>query len=207
MLEPETPLREHAAAVSAYASFYDSLTYARWGVGTGLRVLAVAAATNLLDKTAGVAHQYLRTGHQPRQVYFRRFGLLTPKKNQPDRMLPTVAAELDAGNRGLLALCDLAGELERHTPLNDLLARRHAATHRTVAVHHMLLELDDEQSPWLDRVETGELADALLDQLRRARAVLVYLADAINDRERRTAPDGPLITLPSWPAEPERPDD
>lgn len=207
VLEPETPLREHAAVVSAHASFYDSLTYARWGVGTGLRVAAVAAAMNLLDKTAGVAHQYLRTGQQPRLAYFRRFGLLPTKKHQPDRLHAAFAAELDAGNRGLLALCDLAGELERDTPLNALLVRRHAATHRTVAVHEMLLDLDDEQSPWLDRVEAGELGDALLDQLSRARAALIYLADAINDPERRTAPDGPIITLPSWPAEPERPDD
>lgn len=206
VLEPETPLREHAAAVSAHASFYDSLTYARWGVGTGLRVAAVAAATNLLDKTAGVAHQYLRTGQQPSHAYFRRFGLLPARKNQPDRVDTTIAAELDAGNRGLLALCDLAGELERDTPLNVLLARRHAATHRTVAVHE-LLDVDHESSPWLDRVEAGELAGALLDQLHRARAALIYLADAINDRERRTAPDGPIVTLPSWPATPERSDD
>jgi tetratricopeptide (TPR) repeat protein len=207
VLEPETSLREHAAAVSAHASFYDSLTYARWGVGTGLRVAAVAAATNLLDKVAGVAHQYMRTGHRASHAYFRRFGLLPAKKNQPDRVDPIVAAELDAGNRGLLALCDLAGELERATPLNHLLARRHAATHRTVAVHHMLLDSDNEQSAWLDRVEGGELADALLDQLGRARAALVYVADCINDRERRTAPEGPIVTMPSWPAEPERPDD
>ena len=207
VLEPNTPLREHAAAVSAYASFHDSLTYARWGVGTGIRVAAVAAATNLLDKIAGVAHQYFRSAQQPSKAYFRRFGLMPAARKQPDRVDPTIAAELDAGNRGLLALCDLACELERPTPLNDLLARRHAATHRTVAVHEMLVRTDNERSPWLDRVEASELAHAISDQLRRIRAALVYLADAINDRERRTAPKGPIVPLPSWSAEPERPDD
>lgn len=71
----------------------------------------------------------------------------------------------------------------------------------------MLFAPDDKQSPWLDRVDAAELAGAVLDQLRRAGTALVYLADAINDRERRSAPEGPVITMPSWPAEPERPDD
>lgn len=207
VLEPHTPLREHAAVVSAHASFYDSLTYATWGAATGLRVAAVAAATNLLDKIAGVVHQYLATGQQPNQAYFRRLGLLPAKRGRPDQLHAVVAAELDAGNRGLLALCDMAGELERPTPLNELLARRHAATHRTVAVHDMLSDLDDEKSPWLDRVSASELAQALLEQLQRARRALIYLADTINDRERRTKPDGPIVTMPSWPAETERPED
>jgi tetratricopeptide (TPR) repeat protein len=207
VLDPDTPLREHAAAVSARASFYDSLTYARWGVRTGLSVAALAWATNLLDKTAGVAHHYFSTGQQPHQAYFRRFGLLPFKKTRGEQLLPALEAELDVGNRGLLALCDLASELERETPLSELLARRHAATHRTVAVHHMLLDSDAEQSPWLERIESRELADVLLDQMQRSRSALIYLADAINHREDRMRPEGPIPTMPSWPAAPEREDD
>jgi hypothetical protein len=71
----------------------------------------------------------------------------------------------------------------------------------------MLLESDEDGSPWLDRVEVGELTSALLDQLQRARRALVYLADAINDRERRLKPEGPVFTMPSWPARPEGPGD
>lgn len=74
VLEPDTPLRPHAATLSPHATFSDSLTYARWGIATGLRVNAVAAAINLLDKIAGVAHQYLRTGQRPSHAYFRRWG-------------------------------------------------------------------------------------------------------------------------------------
>ena len=86
VLEPETPLREHAAVVSAHASFYDSLTYARWGVGTGLRVAAVAAAMNLLDKTAGVAHQY------PAHRAAAQTGLLPSLRPAADQEAPARSA-------------------------------------------------------------------------------------------------------------------
>lgn len=112
----------------------------------------LAAASNLLDKIASVTHLYLQTGRKPSNIYFRRFWLLPAKKNAPDRPDPVIAEELAAPNFGLLALCDLAGELERSTPLNELIARRHAATHRTVAVHHMLLDDDLDEEGWLDRV-------------------------------------------------------
>lgn len=204
-VEPSTPTRLHAAEVSRHSSFRDSLVYARWGVATGLSVTALVAATNLLDKIATAAHLYLDTGRSPNQIYFRRFWLLPRKQEGEDQVDPVVAAELDAGNPGLLALCDLAGELERPTPLNRLIARRHAATHRTVAVHDMLLdEIDD--SGWLDRITAEELRAALLDQLGRSRAALTYLTDLIAAREERKAPDRDLPELPSWPAVTEDPE-
>jgi hypothetical protein len=211
-LEPNAPAREHAAQLSQTASFYDTLTHGRWGVGTGLSVAALAAATNLLDKTANVTHLYLGTGRNPSHIYFRGFYLQPPKKGRPAEPDAVIAGEVDAMNLGLLALCDLAGELERPTPLNELVSRRHAATHRAIAVHHMLLE-DIDDDGWLDRIESSELHDALMEQLGRARAALLYFADLVNyrehrnHRERRNRPDRPIFTIPSWPAQPERADD
>jgi hypothetical protein len=204
-LEPASPARQHAAKLSTHASFYDTLTYGRWGVATGLSVATLAAATNLLDKVASVAHLYLGTGRNPAHVYFRGFYLKPAKRKQPAQPDPAIASELDQHNLGLLALCDLAGELERPTDLNELLARRHAATHRAVVAHDMLLdEIDDDG--WLDRIEARDLRMAVMEQLVRARAALLYVADMINGRERRQEPEGPIITMPSWPAQPEDPE-
>lgn len=205
VIEPDTDLRRHAASLGPHMTFGDTLTHARWGIGTGLRVAALASATNLLDKIAGVAHQYLQTGKQPRQAYIRNFGLLV-QRDRPDRIDPVIGTELDEGNRGLLALCDLAGEIGRPTPLNELLQRRHAATHRTVAVHDLPFDEDAEPNEWLDRVEADALANALRDQLARSRAALIYLADTINYRDQRLFPPGPIPTLPMFPAQPERAD-
>ena len=71
-----------------------------------------------------MTHLYLGTGRNPDQVSFRGFWMLPPQHEQPSEPDPVIAAELDAGNQGLLALCDLAGDLERPTPLNRLVARR-----------------------------------------------------------------------------------
>lgn len=198
-LEHGAPARQHAADLSARSSFYDTLTYGRWGVGTGLATTALSAATNLLDKTASVVHLYLGTGRDPRHVYFKGFYLKPAKKGRPAEPDPGISQELAAGNLGLLALCDLAGELERPTPLNEQLSRRHAATHRALAVHEMLANDLDDQG-WVDRIEVGELRNAILEQLGRGRAALLYLADMINQREKRYEPDGPILEMPSWPA-------
>ena len=205
-IEPESTVRTHAAQVSSHASFYDTLSYGRWGVATGLAVTFLAAATNLLDKIASIVHLYLGTARDPNYVYFRGFYLQPAKKKQAAQPDPAIAAELDVPNLGLLALCDLAGELERPTPLEALIRRRHAATHRGIVVHDMLIE-DIDDSGWLERVEMTDLRAAVMEQLVRARAALLYLGDVINRRERRHQPDGPIITLPSWPAVPEQADE
>jgi hypothetical protein len=206
VLESGSPLRRHAAAVSARASFYDTPTYARWGVGTGIAVASLAESTNLLDKIASLVHLYLATGRDPNHVYFRGFYLRPGKKSQPAQTDPAIAVELDEPNLGLLALCDLADELERPTPLGELIRRRHAATHRGIVVHHMFLEEVDDRG-WLDRVEASDLRAAVMEQLTRARAALLYLMDLINLRERRDRPEGLIVPMPSWPAQPEHPDE
>ena len=183
-VEPTAPTLRHAAHVDQHASFEDSLTYARWGVATGLSLTALAASASLLDKVASVTHLYLGTGRNPDQVSFRGFWMLPSQHEQPSEPDPVIAAELDAGNQGLLALCDLAGDLERPTPLNRLVARRHPATNRTVAVHDLLLG-DIEDHGWLDRIPVDDLRDALMTQLARARAALTYLTDLIDVREQR----------------------
>jgi hypothetical protein len=69
----------------------------------------------------------------------------------------------------------------------------------------MLLE-DVDDGGWLDRGDSADLVVALMDQLRRARAALFYFRDLVDDRERRNEPEGPIVTMPSWPAEPEHAD-
>ena len=68
----------------------------------------------------------------------------------------------------------------------------------------LLGEVEDQG--WVERVEASELREAVLEQLARGRAALLYLADMINQRELRSKPDGPVVTMPSWPAVPERND-
>lgn len=202
VLAPGTSLRDHTSSISDRVAFFDTLGSAQWGVSPGLLVSALASATNLLDKVASVAHLYLRTGQPAGSSYFRNFGFVGIRRGQsPSRVHATVANELEAHNYGMRALFDLACELERRdAPLPQLFARRNAATHRAVAVHTALPESSLGASPWLDRVELGQLEAILMDQLHRARSALFYLADLINDHERRNRPSGQEVKLPTFRA-------
>jgi tetratricopeptide (TPR) repeat protein len=181
----ESPIREHAAAITARAGYLDTLRYARWGPRTGLATQAFAAASNLLDKIASAVHVYYRTARKSQGVYFRY--LWHPKHaiNKPDVM----DAELvdAAPTRGLRALCDLSCELEAHTPLNELVERRHAATHRFVVVHRLPSASSEPAGDWLEHVDWDDLVAGAVTLLVTARSALIYLARTIDIEEQRRA--------------------
>jgi tetratricopeptide (TPR) repeat protein len=180
--DPDSPLREGMSSVTRRASYIDNLNYPRWGVRTGIAIQAFAATTNLLDKVASFVHLYHRTARCSRSVYFRTLWHAAGS----DRMDPELAQALrDQPNRGLIALLDLSCDLEEETPLARLLRRRNAATHRFVVAHQMFAE--DAVGPWLDHVEWDQLVEQSIEQLRVARAAILYLVRAIEISEAKTA--------------------
>ena len=179
----ESSIRMHASTLSGQSKFGDSLTYARWGIRTGLGIQAFTAAVNLLDKLASFTHLYLASGVRVRDVYF---STLWRRRSKPTKMDTVLAEELLMGNRGLLALCDLSCELEQSSRLGALHQHRHTATHRFLVAHD--LSVDESRAAvgeWLDRVEWPELVTMLSMQLRIARSGIIYLARMIQIRERR----------------------
>lgn len=181
----ESPIREHAAAVTARAGYLDTLRYARWGPRTGLATQAFAAASNLLDKVASAVHIYYRTARKSQGVYFRYLWHPRHADHKPDVMDPELVDA--APTRGLRALCDLSCELETRTPLNELVERRHAATHRFVVVHRLPSAAGEPASDWLDHVDWDDLVSGTITLLVTARSALIYVARTIDIEERRRA--------------------
>lgn len=144
---------------------------------------AFTAATNLLDKVAGFVHLYFETG-RVRDVYFSSLWHGRDRK-KTKKMDGALAAELTKNNfnRGLLALCDLSCDLDRPTRLNELVERRHTATHRFLVAHELGAASAPPSGRWLDRVDWEELVDGLVWQLQLSRAALVYLARLVEIRE------------------------
>jgi hypothetical protein len=152
-------------------------------VRTGLAIQAFAASSNLLDKVASAVHLYYRTSRKTYTVYFRY--LWHPRTKKPDVM----DAELmeAAPTRGLRALCDLSCDLEAETPLNELVERRHTATHRFLTVHRLPTADDEADGDWLEHVDWDDLVAGAVDLLGTARSALIYLARMIDIEEHRTA--------------------
>jgi tetratricopeptide (TPR) repeat protein len=208
-----SPIRAHAAAVSAKGKYLDSLRYANWGARTGLGTQAFAAATNLLDKVACFVHMYFETDRKIQTVTFRNLWHRPKQRNKPFVMDEQLAVHLAPGkfNRGLSALCDLSCDLEQDTSLNELIERRHTATHRFLTVHSMLIEEQEGGGGWLEQVSWSDLIDGTLSQLATARSALIYLAWMIDISERssersKPKPGGVIPPLPIFPAETEHPE-
>lgn len=179
----DSPIREHAAAITARGGYLDTLRYARWGPRTGLATQAFAAASNLLDKIAGAVHIYYRTARKSQGVYFRYLWHPRHADHKPDVMDPELVEA--APTRGLRALCDLSCELESHTALNELLERRHAATHRFVVVRRLPGTGNEPAGDWLEYVDWDDLVSGAITLLRTARSALIYLARTIDIEEHR----------------------
>lgn len=178
--DPDAPGRPEMDAATRRASWVDTLHMARWGVRTGVGVNAFTAATNLLDKVAGLTHIYFATGRQSGQVYFRGFW---HQRNKPNRWQAEFAEALEPPgfNRGLIALSDLACDLEQESALSVLLDRRHTATHRFLVAHDQLFDAPSDE--WLQREEWGDIVEGTLEALHTARAAIIYLVRMVDTAE------------------------
>jgi tetratricopeptide (TPR) repeat protein len=204
-LEPESPIREQAGRLGDAAAFHDSLQVARWGIRTGLSMLAFTAVTNLLDKVASFVHLYYATG-RGNYVYFRGFWRGDRRKGDGDRerLMEAFEPHLSATspNSGLLALWDLSCDLEEETLLGRLLQLRHAATHRFLVAHH---GSTPGSGDLLERIEWFEFRAAMVEQLKVARAAIFYLVRLVDSHEQailsaeekagRSRPELPIPTV------------
>jgi tetratricopeptide (TPR) repeat protein len=181
----ESPIREHAAATAGRTGYLDTLRYARWGPRTGLAIQGFAAASNLLDKVACAVHLYYRTSRKSRTVYFRYLWHPKHDKNKPDVMDPELVDA--APTRGLRALCDLSCDLETASPLNELVDRRHTATHRFLTVHRLPTASEEPAGDWLEHVDWDNLVAGAVTLLGTARSALIYLARMIDIEENRAS--------------------
>lgn len=85
---PESPIRGQAAAASTRTAFLDSLSHAQWGVRTGMAMQAFTAATNLLDKVAGLRSPLLRNRPGQRRLLQLAVARPRPQEGKDDGCRP-----------------------------------------------------------------------------------------------------------------------
>jgi hypothetical protein len=192
----ETTLSAMLRTAGSRTGYFDSLDYARYDLASGMARQAFQAGNNLLDKIASFICLYLEI-RRPRP-YFRGWWRKDPNSKSDFSIHPLVEAELGAKpfNSGFWALTDLTADFEDGGSYWELQKLRHAATHR-------LLSLHESGSPptaqLLVHANWAGFRSSLLEQLRVARAALIYLVQAVDAREARvksSAFAGPLPLEP-----------
>lgn len=142
-----------------------------------------AAASNMLDTVASAVHLYYSTSRKGHTVYFRYLWHARTARNKPELMDPELVEA--APTRRLRALCDLSCDLEAETPLNELVDRRHTATHRFLTVHRLPSTGNEAAGDWLEHVDWDDLVTGAVTLLGTARSALIYLARMIDIEEHR----------------------
>jgi len=174
--------------------YIDSLDYASYGIGSSMLSLAQRASLDLLDKVAVAASEYLGLQGSPSKVYFHKRWFERRRFGDPFIWQPQVEEEILAGNLALVALSEVACDIEQGGFLHDKRAMRHSSTHRFTVLH----DLGD--GPWsesrsVDHYPQAHFIAQLLETLQLARAVLFYFAQLVEVHERRTFSDTPAVPL------------
>lgn len=174
------------------ANYQDTLDYANYGVNQSVAVLAQRAAIDVLDKIAGFASEYLGLQGDAHRVYFAsRWQTPSKQKNGAWEWQSAVAAEISAGNPGVLALGDLASDLTGDGYLSSHRLLRHMGTHRFVVLHNMLPHTP-RPSPFIEHHRQFEFERTTVKTLQMCRAALTYAREMVLWRERRSSTEGKL---------------
>jgi hypothetical protein len=166
--------------------YADTLDYAVYGISPSLLLLAQRASIDLLDKVAAAVTEYLKLSNPSDSVRFtqrwRRFRKGKPV--EPPQWQHELAAEIQAGNVGVVALAELVEDLAGGGALDPHQTSRNASTHRFVVLH-------DEAAPssalsrFIGHEDYARFEVHTLQSLRIARAAIVYLMLLIRSHESR----------------------
>lgn len=179
---------QDAGYVPETGSYHDTLDYAVYGVRRSLAVFAQRAAVDVLDKIALLVTEFLGLSEDQRSVNFRsRWHRRDRQTNAVIGWHEGVAEEISHGNRGFIALADVALDLSREGFLAKKKDLRDAGTHRALVLHDMAKTASRESS-YVTHEDESDFYRAVLETLRLARASLVYLIEGLElsaDRRER----------------------
>lgn len=168
-----------AVCVPETGSYHDTLDYAVYGVRRSLAVFAQRAALDVLDKIALLVTEFLGLPEDPRSVNFRsRWHRRDGKTKAVIGWHEGVAEEVSHGNRGFIALADVALDLSREGFLAKKKDLRDAGTHRALVLHDMA-KTASRESTYVMHENEPEFYRVVLETLRLARASLVYLIEGL----------------------------
>lgn len=175
------------------ADYTDTLDYAKYGIASAALRTAQRCAIDLLDRIAVATADYLQANQDPAQVYFNEL-FQYERPGSPS----IVAAEIRDQNHAVVALVEVAFDLEQSGFLNSKRQLRNQSTHRFVVMHD-LMNPDRLTTPAVLHLDEAVLGDELLETLHLARAAIVYFCEMVYRHEHSRPDEGfvPPLFLPS----------
>lgn len=182
--------------------YTDTLDYAIYGIDQSLLVLSQRAALDLLDKIAVTTTEYLDLGDKARSVYFRTRWHEQGKRPEQRDWQPAIRDEIERGATSLVALAELAEDIDVGGSLSSRRETRHAGTHRLVVLHDQGCR-PSRPSRYILHQEESQFVETVIESLRTARAAILYFVAFVNRREARNHREakGPLGTMYAPPHE------
>lgn len=176
----------------------DTLDYSIYGVQVSAMCSAQRIAYDILDKIAVSLSGHLKLGQAKRKTFDSFW--YDDKNGKEKRLNETVKKEINAGNRGLLALYDLHRDTTKDVPekagfLRALKEYRNSSTHRFTVLHDENIGLGRTSGKLVDHEHVTQFEELTLSSIRLARAALFYFCDAINSAEGRKPKPQNAISL------------
>ncbi len=164
-------------------SYADTLDYACYGVATAGLTLAQRACVDILDKLAVALLHYLGETKPDRNATF--LNSFFERDANPRTWKTRIREEIDSGNRGVLAIAEMAADVAHAGYLQSKRQLRNASTHRFVILHDISLATTSG-ADIIERYDADEFRRHLIETLQLVRAALIYFVEATADRENRT---------------------
>lgn len=172
-------LYEHVPDSGSYSDTEDK---AQYGIVSGLTTLAQRACLDILDKIAVLTHEYLKLAGDPNRIYFVTTWFERTKNKEISKWKGEIDNEVKRGNTALIALSELARDIQDGGYLELRRAMRHASTHR-FAILHDGEPTTTRKSAFIEHYSRTDFVEHLIGSLQTARAAIHYVGELIGRHE------------------------
>jgi hypothetical protein len=180
----------HPADTGTYT---DTLDYAVYGEPVSLVNLGARAALDVLDKIAVTLNEYLLVGDDAGRVDFRTFWRDKKVKQNPSQGIREVLWRDGVDGSRLLALVELADDMDTQGLYAQAHAIRNRSTHRLVRAKRFRAE--GVTNTALSTLDLEALRAGCLESLRVARVALLYFYAfvAATEQQKSDARGGVIV--------------
>ncbi len=162
--------------------YIDTLDFARYGITNATLLLSQRACLDLLDKVAVAASEYLGLPGNPQRISFANRWFEQQGGTGSVRLQPKIQEEISAGNSALIAITEVAGDIESGGFLRIKKELRNSSTHRFTVLHDRSCT-SSRDSTFVEHCELDSFVDHLLGTLRLTRAMIIYFVQMVMNHE------------------------